>query len=242
MKNVDFSVLKGKVLTKIEGLQKDNDVVTFYAEDGSIFQMYHEQDCCESVSIEDVCGDVYDLIGEKILVAEENSCSDETPGGVPTPSEYDDSYTWTFYKLATKKGYVDIRWYGTSNGYYSESVDFKQIQEARDEITGLNIIAKERYRQLTVKHYDADHDAEHRDGDLAIAGAIYAMPEPARLFVVQSVVNGIPRLAPLLWPFALSEYKPSRDDRIKELAKAGALIAAEIDRLAAQKKQGGGEK
>ena len=234
MKEVDFEVLKGKVLTKIEGLEKDSEVVTFYAEDGSIFQMYHEQDCCESVSVDDVCGDINDLIGEKILIAEENSCSDETPGGIPRPDEYTDSYTWTFYKLATKKGYVDIRWYGESNGYYSESVDFKQIQESMDNIAGVNIIAKERYRQLTVEHYDAEHDSHHRDGDLAIAGAIYALPETARLFATHSLVGGVVKMLPLLWPFEPSEYKPTREDRIKELAKAGALIAAEIDRLLAK--------
>ena len=64
------------------------------------------------------------LIGSEILMAEEasNYCGEE--GKL---REYDDSYTWTFYKLATIKGYVTIRWYGTSNGYYSENVDFEKV-------------------------------------------------------------------------------------------------------------------
>ena len=84
--------------------------------------MFHERDCCESVSVEDICGELSWLVGAPILMAEE-VCN------VPLPAKdsWDESHTWTFYKFATTKGYVTIRWYGTSNGYYSESVDIEKI-------------------------------------------------------------------------------------------------------------------
>ena len=114
---VNFDDLKGKVIIKIE--QNEDQKIFFYTEDGYKYSMYHEQDCCEDVHVESVVGDLDDLIGEEVLMAEESSNSDEPP-----LYEYEDSYTWTFYKLASRKGYVDIRWYGSSNGYYSESVTF----------------------------------------------------------------------------------------------------------------------
>lgn len=80
------------------------------------FVMFHDQDCCEYVRIEEIVGDLSDLEGSPILSAEKIS-SDEAP---KVDAE---SFTWTFYKIATIKGSVTLRWLGTSSGYYSEEVD-----------------------------------------------------------------------------------------------------------------------
>lgn len=125
--NVGVSVLMGKTLKNID---KAHDEIIFETVDGEKYAMFHKQDCCESVTIDDICGELEDLIGTPILQAEESSSRDETPEGVPAKpkGEYDDdSVTWTFYRFATIKGSVVVRWYGTSNGYYSESVDFVKV-------------------------------------------------------------------------------------------------------------------
>ena len=104
----------GKVFTSIRN--EDTELVFENATERFVF--FHAQDCCEHVSIEDVCGDLEDLVGEPLLIAEE--VSGETPVDF---NEMDhESVTWTFYKFATRKGYVDVRWLGESNGYYSEGV------------------------------------------------------------------------------------------------------------------------
>jgi len=75
----------------------------------------------------DIVGDLEDLIRHPILLAEEVTNQDENPPGVDIP-EYQESFTWTFYKLATIKGSVTISWYGASNGYYNESVSFRRSE------------------------------------------------------------------------------------------------------------------
>jgi hypothetical protein len=121
MTEVKVQDLLGKTLSSVD---VGKDEITFTLDDGKQYKMLHVQDCCESVEVEDVIGDINDLVGAPLLMAEEVE-SNENPEGVT--KEYQDSLTWTFYKFATIKGYVTIRWYGESNGYYSESVDFVSV-------------------------------------------------------------------------------------------------------------------
>ncbi len=89
--------------------------------------------------------------------------------------------------------------------------------------TGIEIIAEERQRQIDVEGWDDEHDdIANNDEQLARAAATYALPEDYRSYEYE-VRN--------IFPFDLKWWKPTPDNRIRELAKAGALIAAEIDRL-----------
>ena len=95
---------------------------------------------------------------------------------------------------------------------------------------GIGRISAERVRQIEQEEYDSEHDQQHWDEDLARAAVCYALPYSER----HNLLGGRGASAPALWPWRESDWKPSPDDRIRELEKAGALIAAEIDRLQAQ--------
>lgn len=110
-----FSDLKGRVLSKVE--QLGDDELRFYLTNDHYVRLYHQPDCCESVTIEDIVGDLDDLVGTPLLLVEETVNNEDA-----ARSEYYESYTWTYYRFRTIKGSVDIRWYGESNGYYSERV------------------------------------------------------------------------------------------------------------------------
>ena len=106
----------GKTFVQVTG-SVGSDGMMFETATGERFLFAHQQDCCETVRINDIVGDLQDLVGEPLLISE------EVKGATEPDEEHYESYTYTFYKFATRKGYVDVRWLGESNGYYSESVD-----------------------------------------------------------------------------------------------------------------------
>lgn len=137
----EFSDLVGKTLEKVI---VSDDRINFLTSDGDNFVLLHHQSCCENVFVESVTGDIEDLIGTPILVAEERTSEEDPPEILakkadekrawekanPGETYWDyshESQTWTFYTIRTIKGTVDIRWHGSSNGYYSERVDFERM-------------------------------------------------------------------------------------------------------------------
>lgn len=126
MKEAKFEDLVGQNIQELNGLRKGSREVVLRMVGGKAFRMTHQQDCCESVAVEDVIGDPADLVGTPLTMAEVVSNQEDPEGYVD--DHYREGYTWTFYKLATVKGYVTIRWLGESNGYYSEGVDFEEFQ------------------------------------------------------------------------------------------------------------------
>ena len=94
---------------------------------------------------------------------------------------------------------------------------------------GIELIAEERQRQIEKEGWTAEHDDTHVQGEIARAAASYALPEgewtatPVHPHLIQS--------REMFWPWEENNWKPTPHDRVRELTKAGALIAAEIDRL-----------
>lgn len=117
---VEFSSLKGELVEHI--FQVEDQYIIIITNSGYMYALYHEQDCCENVYIDDVCGDL-ELCTGLIVRAEETSSEGDIPKGL----ENDMHSTWTFYKLDTINDNVTIKFFGESNGYYSETAYLKRI-------------------------------------------------------------------------------------------------------------------
>lgn len=97
--------------------------------------------------------------------------------------------------------------------------------------SGIELIAEERQRQINEEGWTAEHDAAHELGELANAAAYYALTDESIHFMDRDWGDDMHLH---IWPFELKWLKRSPDNRVRDLQKAGALIAAEIDRLQAK--------
>lgn len=100
--------------------------------------------------------------------------------------------------------------------------------------TGIELIAAERERQITAEGWTAAHDDAHEDGDMVSAAIGYLIFSWWKIVGkacgwTRPTVDNI--IGDQWWPWDSTWWKPSEDDQIRNLVKAGALIAAEIDRL-----------
>lgn len=92
--------------------------------------------------------------------------------------------------------------------------------------SGLLAIATERQRQFDVEGWTPEHDDAHDQCELALAGGVYALSGAADSELVNDARM---RAIRELWPFQAHWFKPTGGRA--DLVRAGALIAAEIDRL-----------
>ena len=100
-----------------------------------------------------------------------------------------------------------------------------------DEPNGVDLIRKERQRQIVKEGWNAQHDDLHTEGELAKAAACYALNLGGR-YASEAIGKH--------WPWEWKWWKPK--DRLSDLVRAGALVAGEIDRLLRKARKSDSEK
>lgn len=126
MNQANLNKLVGKTIKKVTGLNKNSEEVTILFNDNSIATFFHEYDCCEDVVLYDFELTAKSL--DSLIGAVVNDANETTSKYMAEDPEEDDG-TWTFYNINTSKGCINMRWLGTSNGYYSEevTVTYKEV-------------------------------------------------------------------------------------------------------------------
>lgn len=99
--------------------------------------------------------------------------------------------------------------------------------------TGIELIAEERTRQVSKEGWTAGHDDHHRLCELSGAAMCYI---ESAIFLEDGIPHSTVCDTPDDWPWDYEWWKPS-DNPVRNLVKAGALIAAEIDRLQRQRER-----
>lgn len=102
--------LLGFTLSAVEHNQDGDEVITFTRTDGVQVKMYHEQECCEHVWVEEIHGDLQALVGYPLTTAEVYTRDGDG-------NEYGDDQMFTFYRIGNERHMVTIRWCGESHHY-----------------------------------------------------------------------------------------------------------------------------
>lgn len=128
--NNPFAKMLGHVISAVEETVPDHPstrrwaahvtaALAIHTENGPICLMSHEQDCCESVYLESGLDELKALIGGTIY--------DFREAASHSRSDEDGDEQWVFYIVVTDKGHATLRWEGSSNGYYSTSVNVRLL-------------------------------------------------------------------------------------------------------------------
>lgn len=145
------------------------------------------------------------------------------------PERVEDVIYWAlkYYYENRKKGtwgetiaYYLVKTIEEAEGKMSENNEANKAMGVMNS-EGVKLITKERERQIDVKGWSEEHDKQHNRGELSDLAACYALRPYWRKRISTPMIN----------PFAFKDFKPDPNNRVRELTKAGALIAAEIDRL-----------
>lgn len=156
---------------------------------------------------------------------------------------------WGIFEVyETPDGHWQYRLDGDSS-MFSESLESakaaceaewqRRMKASLVEVTltnGVELIAAERQRQIKAEGWTTEHDDIHTRGELRMAAESYLSAieyQPAgddHNGVFDRVEGRVRTKPPREWPWNPSDWKPS-DDQVRNLVKAGALIAAEIERL-----------
>jgi hypothetical protein len=118
----NFFELKGQTIIDI-----DRSDASFIKTATGEYQLYHNQDCCESVTCERVVGNVGDILNSPITLAEDDHNEPDWHENGNTDTWIYDSHTWSRFALETVKGRVEFWFLGVSNGYYSETMTFEKV-------------------------------------------------------------------------------------------------------------------
>lgn len=103
--------LIGATVVAVEGGVKGDDYLEVFFDNGWAYRQIHYLNCCERVEVEDINPSLETIVGGVLhsIVRE-----DET--------KLEGNNEWTFYKIHTSKGSVDIRWVGDTDSHYSTSI------------------------------------------------------------------------------------------------------------------------